>query len=150
MHIPTPHLHKRAEKRKASLDSVAHSDAALSDDGDVPAPVVEKKSRKSKKKAKKAKAKKETLEATSVTPDDAHIRPATPLSASPVSVAVADPTTPPHTTAADQAVHESYVPPSPPSLRSLAVDLTPRVAPSPRPQTPKRRPRDAAPASETR
>jgi hypothetical protein len=108
MHIPTPHLHKRAEKRKASLDSVAHSDVAHSDDGDVPAPAVEKKSRKSKKKARKTKAKKETLEATSVTPDDAPIRPATPLSASPVSVA--DPTTPPHTTAADQAVHESYVP----------------------------------------
>jgi hypothetical protein len=106
MHIPTPHLHKKAEKRKASLDSVAHSDAAHSDDVDAPAPVVSKKTKKSKKKAKKEKAK-EATEARSMTPDDAHLRPATPLSASPVPIAVADPAISPHVITADRTLHES-------------------------------------------
>jgi hypothetical protein len=133
MHVPTPHLHKKAEKRKASLDSVAHSD-----DADAPpAPVVEKKTMKCKKKAKMNKAKKEK----SHTPEP---RAVTPLSASPVPVAVADQPTSPHTTTAQRTPHESYVPPPthrlPPShpANPLTNSLSPTSTADLEPETPRR------------
>jgi hypothetical protein len=138
MHVPTPHLHKKAEKRKASLDSVAHSD-----DADAPpAPVVEKKTMKCKKKAKMNKAKKEK----SHTPEP---RAVTPLSASPVPVAVADQPTSPHTTTAQRTPHESYVPPPPHTDYLPLIQLThsPTASHPPQLQTSNPKPLAAAPAS---
>jgi hypothetical protein len=71
MHLPTPHLKKSDNKRKASLDSLAPQE-------DAPV-LIEKKTSKSKKKAKTTKAKKDKT----AMPDDTLVHHATSSSSPP-------------------------------------------------------------------
>jgi hypothetical protein len=142
MHIPTPHLHK-TDKRKASIDSVAHSDHSATQHVE-PKPVKTTKKAK-KRRAKKMKVKKEDREKT---PEDVDVNEDSdannhPLySSSPAAVPEPIPSSPPLTTTTSQ--QESYVFLSSPtkphthSLKHQALNI-PTPPQFPPPQLPQQR-----------